>query len=135
MSIEINTGFKIGSSSPVDTRQYLTKQEMLNTNDNIMPDVYFAVCRDDGKFYLYNKTNTYNSDTGKFVACNMKDSYTKAEVDALLASINHQVTTFPTASVDHVGKIYQYIGQTTNDYTNGYYYTCKHFSYLRVCSL
>ena len=63
MSIEINTGFKIGSSSPIDNRQYLNKQDMLNINDNIMPDVYFAVCIDDGKFYLYNKTNTPNVDT------------------------------------------------------------------------
>ena len=127
MSIKVNSNFQISCPLPIDNRQYLNKQDMLNINDNIMPDVYFAVCIDDGKFYLYNKTNTPNVDTGKFIACNMKDSYTKGEVDALLASINHQITSFPVASIDYVGKIYQYIGATTNDYINGYYYTCKQF--------
>lgn len=35
-----------------------------------------------------------------------------------------QVDTLPTASASNVGKIYQYIGSTTQDYTNGYFYKC-----------
>lgn len=35
-----------------------------------------------------------------------------------------QVTTLPTASVDELDKIYQYVGATTTDYTNGYFYKC-----------
>lgn len=35
-----------------------------------------------------------------------------------------QTDTFPTASVDYLGKIYQYTGTTTASYTNGYFYKC-----------
>ena len=72
MAITIIDGFLLNASSPLDYRQVLTKQQMLSVEDYGMPDVYFAICKDDGKFYLYNKSNISNSDTGKFVACNMK---------------------------------------------------------------
>jgi hypothetical protein len=39
---------------------------MLNVNDTYQPDVYFALCKDDGHFYLYNKNNEPNSEVGKF---------------------------------------------------------------------
>ena len=119
MAITIIDGFLLNASSPLDYRQVLTKQQMLSVEDYGMPDVYFAICKDDGKFYLYNKSNISNSDTGKFVACNMKDSYTKTEVDDLLKTINHRVTSFPTPSADEEGKLYQYIGITDNKYTYG----------------
>ena len=35
-----------------------------------------------------------------------------------------QVSTLPTPSADELGKIYQYIGDTTVNYTNGYFYKC-----------
>jgi hypothetical protein len=35
-----------------------------------------------------------------------------------------QYSTIPTASVDNLSKIIQYVGSTTNDYTNGYFYKC-----------
>jgi hypothetical protein len=35
-----------------------------------------------------------------------------------------QYDTMPTAGVDNLGKIVQYVGSTTNDYTNGYFYKC-----------
>lgn len=125
MAITIIDGFLLNASSPLDYRQVLTKQQMLSAEDYGMPDVYFAICKDDGKFYLYNKSNISNSDTGKFVACNMKDSYTKTEVDDLLKTINHRVTSFPTPSADEEGKLYQYIGVTDNKYTYGHFYTCE----------
>lgn len=125
MAITIIDGFLLNASSPLDYRQVLTKQQMLSAEDYGMPDVYFAICKDDGKFYLYNKSNISNSDTGKFVACNMKDSYTKTEVDDLLKTINHRVTSFPTPSADEEGKLYQYIGITDNKYTYGHFYTCE----------
>ena len=53
-------GFKLLSSEPIDARIVLTKEEMKNINPNIMPNVYFALCKDDGKLYLYNKNNSFN---------------------------------------------------------------------------
>ena len=35
-----------------------------------------------------------------------------------------QTATLPTASADNLGKIYEYIGTTTLDYTNGLFYQC-----------
>lgn len=35
-----------------------------------------------------------------------------------------QVTTLPTASIDLLGKILQYVGETDSNYTNGYLYKC-----------
>jgi hypothetical protein len=53
-------------SAPIDTRLVLSKKEMLNVNDTYQPDVYFALCKDDGHLYLYNKNNESNSEIGKF---------------------------------------------------------------------
>ena len=37
-----------------------------------------------------------------------------------------QMSTLPTAASSNVGYIYQYIGDTTNDYIQGYFYQCKY---------
>lgn len=52
--------------APVDTRLVLTKKEMREANDAYLPDTYFALCKDEGHFYLYNKTSVPNAETGKF---------------------------------------------------------------------
>jgi hypothetical protein len=52
--------------APVDTRLILTKQEMRNVNEAYLPDTYFALCKDDGHFYLYNKHAEANDFTGKY---------------------------------------------------------------------
>lgn len=53
-------------TAPLDTRLVLSKKEMLEIKDNYQPDVYFALCKDDGHFYLYNKNVSKNDETGKF---------------------------------------------------------------------
>lgn len=64
--IDLAAGFEVGSQQPLDSRQHLTKAQMLAINDDIMPSNYFAVCVDDGLFYTYDKNNTPNAQTGKF---------------------------------------------------------------------
>lgn len=66
MPINVNSNFKVQAPAPIDTRLTLTKAQMLTTNDNLMPSVYFALCIDDNAFYLYSKANTVNEYTGKF---------------------------------------------------------------------
>ena len=91
MPIKIPTAFQVGAKVPIDTRMILTKAEMLNINDNIMPAVYFAFCEEDGAFYLYTK-NTSVADldptTGKFKKIFSKDEsmegMTKAQVEELI---------------------------------------------------
>lgn len=67
--LDVSGGLVIGdeSGSPVDARLVLTKQEMLEIDDNYyMPEVYLTVCSDDGKLYIYNVNNPEDPETGKF---------------------------------------------------------------------
>ena len=63
---EVARPFLIKKNFPVDTRLVLTKKEMYETVDSTMPDTYFALCKDDGHFYLYDKNNLVVEPTGKF---------------------------------------------------------------------
>lgn len=82
-------GFKVSSSEPVDARILLTKEEMKNINPNIMPDVYFALCKDDGKLYLYDKNNSFNDITGYF---SLHEPSGEAIEDTVIAKINEFAT-------------------------------------------
>jgi hypothetical protein len=62
----VSKPFLYKTTAPVDTRLVLTKKEMREANDNYLPDTYFALCKDDGHFYLYNKNNEANETIGKF---------------------------------------------------------------------
>lgn len=87
MAIELPQGLKITSKQPVDTRILLKKSAMLTVDENMMPAKYFAICMDDGKLYLYNKSNDINSETGKFRALeanvDLSNYATKEELQAL----------------------------------------------------
>lgn len=62
----VSKPFLYKATAPVDTRLVLTKKEMREANDNYLPDTYFALCKDEGHFYLYNKNSEPNEETGKF---------------------------------------------------------------------
>ena len=66
MAIKVGQAFERTSAQPIDTTLTLTKTEMLNVNDNLMPSYYFTICQDDGKIYLYDKTAAASVVTGKF---------------------------------------------------------------------
>lgn len=63
---EVVRPFLIKKPFAVDTRMVLSKSEMREIIDTEMPDTYFALCKDGGHFYLYNKNNEINEETGKF---------------------------------------------------------------------
>lgn len=67
MAINISQAFHRTSANPIDDTLALTKAEMLNVNDNLMPSKYLTVCQDDGQIYLYDKSATPSVETGKFV--------------------------------------------------------------------
>lgn len=110
MAINISQAFHRTSANAVDETLTLTKAQMLTVNDNLMPSKYFTICQDDGAIYLYDKSATPSAETGKF---------TKFEGGSI------QTDTIPTASSILVGVIVQYIGDTTSDYINGYFYKCS----------
>lgn len=60
------------------------------------------------------------------LATALANYYTKNEVNGLLANKQDivQYSTMPTASESLLGKIVQYVGTDTQNYTNGYWYKC-----------
>ena len=66
MAIKLNTGFNIRSNVPIDERFILTFEQMTLINDKLMPEKYFAVSSDDGKLYVYSKSNDFDTKTGRF---------------------------------------------------------------------
>lgn len=66
MAINLATGFSIGSKDVIDERQVLTLNQMQNLDENVYPDNYFAICKDDSKLYIFNASNEINAETGKF---------------------------------------------------------------------
>lgn len=158
MAINISQAFKRTSANPVDESLALTKAQMLTVNDNLMPSKYFTVCQDDGKIYLYDKTNTVDPATGKFrvfegggsggasnladledvLLTALADGQTLVWDDTEEKWVNSSViankqdklqfTTLPEPTSELVGKIYQFTGTTTALYTHGYWYECKEIS-------
>ena len=66
MAISLGTGFSIGSKDLIYDKFVLTKDEMLNINENTYPDQFFALCSDDDCMYTFNINNPVNAETGKF---------------------------------------------------------------------
>lgn len=64
---QVTKPFLVQASVPIDTRLVLTKKEMKEANDTYLPDAYFALCKDEGHFYMYNKNAIPNEETGKYV--------------------------------------------------------------------
>lgn len=67
MAINFGAGFNIAKAEAVDTRIYLkTLADMLTIDENVYPEIYFAICEENGKMYLFNKSNVSDPTTGKF---------------------------------------------------------------------
>ena len=66
MAIALGTGFSIGSKDLIYDKFVLSKEEMLNINENTYPDQFFALCSDDDTLYTFNISNPVNAETGKF---------------------------------------------------------------------
>ena len=66
MAIALGTGFSIGSKDLIYDKFVLSKEEMLNINENTYPDQFFALCSDNDTLYTFNISNPVNAETGKF---------------------------------------------------------------------
>lgn len=95
------------------------------------------------KIYQYIGATDANYTNGYFYKCQLDAEtgnykWINIEVQSAVKSVNNktgvvvldakdiglQVTTMPSADADHLGDIVQYIGNTTQDYTNGRFYKC-----------
>ena len=75
MAIKLPQGFDILSKAPVDVRLVLTKEQMRDSGETlkkVMPEKYFAVCKDDGEFYIYDKLGEFSEETGYFHSIGLK---------------------------------------------------------------
>lgn len=96
--IKLVQGFDIISPLPIDGRILLSSNEMKEIADYLLPDKYFAICRDDGKLYLYDKSNVITEDSsigyGKFrKANNDPNSYTDKEITVIDTKLDNSIET------------------------------------------
>ena len=64
------------------------------------------------------------SQSAQVTETQLNNNFTKINQDLQAAETVFRFETMPTASVDYVDKIVEYIGQTDETYTNGYFYKC-----------
>lgn len=125
--INVSQSFHRTSANAIDDTLTLTKAQMLAINDNLMPSKYLTICQEDGKIYLYDKAATPSVETGKFSVFEGGESLpsggTTGQLLAKKSSTDGdvewktvegldpiQVDELPEASVDELGKVYQYVG-------------------------
>lgn len=66
MAILVGQPFERTGMFPIEDDLLRTKAQMLAVNDDLMPEQYFALCLDDGNFYIYNKRNSVDPETGRY---------------------------------------------------------------------
>ena len=92
MAISIGTGFSICSKDLIYDKFVLTKEEMMNINENTYPDQFFALCSDDDCMYTFNISNPVNAETGKFRIVVGSGTGEDVDLDGLFMT-NDEVTT------------------------------------------
>lgn len=111
MAIPFSDNLSISGKYPDITRQeYATLADLKAVKKNRMPEMYFGYCLEDHKWYTFDKQNSEDSVTGYW--------------REFTGGTTIQVETMPEADETQIGKIYQYIGATDDNYTNGYFYIC-----------
>ena len=90
--INLATGFSICSKDLIYDKFVLTKEEMLNINENTYPDQFFALCSDDDCMYTFNISNPVNAETGKFRIVVGSGTGEDVDLDGLFMT-NDEVTT------------------------------------------
>lgn len=104
--IKLVQGFDVCSPLPIDGRILLSKNEMYEIDDNILPEKYFAICKEDGRLYLYNKFNVVTEETGKWrLADNATDERITREVETLNNRIDGEVNTLNERIDDEVATL------------------------------
>ena len=131
MSLGIGDNFDYKGAKPLDNRiKYDTVSAMAGTADTTLYDGCIAYCVEDDKTYQWKSTNTSDPTLGKwreFVSGgDMSNYYTKSEVDTKVGKKEDKfrVETMPEPSLELTGKVVQYIGTTTENYKNGFFYEC-----------
>ena len=101
-----------GKKPDFTRQQYDTVAQMKSVKTTKMAEMYIAFCLETRKVYLYNKNNDDDDLLGKWREFGTGTS-------------GSQVQTMPAPSSIEVNNVYQYIGPTTANYVQGYFYICR----------
>ena len=104
-----------------------------DTDENYIKG-YFYICAEDSGTYSWVQKNVqpgggsggtsdYDELTNKPIINGVTLSGSKTSSDLGLQDV-FQLLEMPTADAEYEGMIAQYVGDTTQDYTNGYFYQC-----------
>ena len=116
MAIAIADNFNYQGRKPFDARlQYDTVSDMASATESGLYDGCLSFVVSTKKYYSFNSTNTVDSTLGRWREFEGGGG----------GGQEIQVDELPTASVDLVGTIYQYVGDDTVELTNGYFYECQ----------
>ena len=83
MAIGISQPIHREGGFAIDDSLLLTKAQMRDMPDNMMPSMYFCICLEDGKLYLYDKSATPDAETGKYSLYSNESVSPFVELDAL----------------------------------------------------
>lgn len=112
MALNFSNGFNITSNEPIDSRIIKTKAEMkalTPPQQKRMPSIYFCLCSDDNKFYLFDINHADDPETGKFRPLedyiDFKSAASKANLDAAVTEAINTSSDVREAVENAVGDI------------------------------
>lgn len=101
-----------GPKPDFNRQEYPTFEAMRKVYDSRMPQMYLAYCLEDKQVYLYDKDNSWDDLIGKFRPFPGKNFK------------GIQKERIPAASSEVVHRIYQYVGETDDQFRKGFFYLC-----------
>ena len=112
--LRIYDNFFMSGERNLDERQNWESLNALKSNtETLMPQGFLAYCKNEDKWYKMNCTDESNPTT-----------YTWSEFGKGSEGNSLQLEVMPLASETYKNKIVQYIGETDDTYTQGYFYKC-----------
>lgn len=107
MAVSISGSLSLNKGEPNFVReQFATFAAMKAANPEQYPELYIGYCLEDRAGYYFDKNNEVDPVTGKWRKC----------------IVQNFASTMPTPSSKYAGFFVQYTGETTQDYTKGYFY-------------
>lgn len=96
--MEISENFSyVGPKQNFDRDNYTTLAEMKAVSDKNMPSIFLATCEETGKLYIYKKTNTADSVSGKWRDATVDESAPKLTAEQI-SHLLYQFADLPTES-------------------------------------
>lgn len=106
---------------PISVKDFTEYEDTENTGHSVFSFMTEPVRTTGG--YAIGSVDLIGNAWGEFTGVNLI-TWAYSEGPAMSGNTINVVSSLPAADYTTVGKVYQYMGTTTSDYTNGYFYTC-----------